>query len=525
MDPGTAPAPDAGTTSGLLRRNTLASLAARVASLLAWVLVTPFVLDRLGLARFGIWSLFFALAGYATVADLGLGSAIPRFLPELLQRGDVAAARRVVRRSLTLAAGVGLVWCLLGWVLRDPFLRLFDVPSIHAAEVRSSLPVMGFSLALLSVAGAMQAALHAEQRLVVSSAIFIVALVLHLATLTIGIAMGWGIQATAWASLAASATQTLAGALAVRHLVRAVAPATGSAGPSWRQMLGFGAVVQATNVAIVSATQLGKVILGAVGSLAQVTLLELGLRLAGGAWSLAALVQAALLPAVAHAWSRGDVAEVRTHYLWASRWGMALGSWLLGGLFAVAPAVLVAWVGPPGAAAAVVVRLLVVAFALLLSMGPAAVTARACGYPALELAAFAAVVPVQITITILAAPAHGAAGAAAGAVAGFAIGAVILLAGLHGRIGLGHGPWLRMTVLPRLLPAVGCAWLGAWWLELWIPVGRGTAFLAIAAIGSTYTLAYLAATWPTGDVIALVRRARGWIAGSSWMARHEGAAP
>ena len=59
----------------VLVRNVLSNLVSRGSSILAGLLITPFVLQTLGPERFGFWSLLNTIAGAAVLMDLGLGSA------------------------------------------------------------------------------------------------------------------------------------------------------------------------------------------------------------------------------------------------------------------------------------------------------------------------------------------------------------------------------------------------------------------------------------------------------------------
>jgi O-antigen/teichoic acid export membrane protein len=115
-------------------RNTLASLAARAASLLVWFALTPMLLARLGTDRFGFWSLLLALGGSVATIDLGLGVALNRFVAEGEGRGDLDGVRRTFVRAVVLQVALALGFAVAGALLRAPILDALHVPAAWRPE-------------------------------------------------------------------------------------------------------------------------------------------------------------------------------------------------------------------------------------------------------------------------------------------------------------------------------------------------------------------------------------------------------
>ncbi|MDQ7839623.1 MAG: oligosaccharide flippase family protein [bacterium] len=83
-------------TSNLLARNTLLNLGGNVAALLVGVVTIPAVVRGLGTERFGLLALAWAVLGYTTIFDLGLGRATARFGAEALGQGRRETASAIV---------------------------------------------------------------------------------------------------------------------------------------------------------------------------------------------------------------------------------------------------------------------------------------------------------------------------------------------------------------------------------------------------------------------------------------------
>jgi len=73
------------------------------------LLATPYVVSRLGLHDFGIWSITGAIAQYAGLFDLGAYRATNRYVALFHARGDVENERSVIGVSVTALIGLGCV--------------------------------------------------------------------------------------------------------------------------------------------------------------------------------------------------------------------------------------------------------------------------------------------------------------------------------------------------------------------------------------------------------------------------------
>ena len=84
--------------------NVIASIAQVLASSVAFFLLYRYLLDQLGVAQLGVWSLVLATTSVSRIGDLGLSAGVVKFVAQALAQGD---ARRVVRRVVELLASTG----------------------------------------------------------------------------------------------------------------------------------------------------------------------------------------------------------------------------------------------------------------------------------------------------------------------------------------------------------------------------------------------------------------------------------
>jgi len=133
------------------RRRIFSSSALRgidvVVQILCTLWITPLLVHTLGGERYGLWVTVLTLVSYLDIFDLGLTSAVTRYVSRALGRNDQAAAGETVRAAFSVLLGIGLGCLVLvgALVAVAPFL-LRD--SAAAGPVRGIVAILGTIVAL-----------------------------------------------------------------------------------------------------------------------------------------------------------------------------------------------------------------------------------------------------------------------------------------------------------------------------------------------------------------------------------------
>ena len=152
------------TDATLVVTNVLWNAAASLfGSVIAFLLV-PFLLGRLGEAVYGVWALIGSVFAYSVVFQLGLVSAVNRYIPVRLASGDVDGLRNVVSTSAAFLCGVGAVVLGGTLVLHQWLLQIFQIPPALASDARLCVLVVGIGSAISTVTSAASAILSGYQR-------------------------------------------------------------------------------------------------------------------------------------------------------------------------------------------------------------------------------------------------------------------------------------------------------------------------------------------------------------------------
>ncbi len=142
--------------------NTLWNFAGLLTPLLAAVVAIPVIVALLGVPRFGVLTLSWAVVGYFGVFDLGLGRALTQRVASALGEQRLADIPSLIVSGLWMLAGLGLLGSTIAWVLAGEFIRVLgEVPEALAVETRDTIHVLALSIPVVVVATGLRGVLEA----------------------------------------------------------------------------------------------------------------------------------------------------------------------------------------------------------------------------------------------------------------------------------------------------------------------------------------------------------------------------
>jgi len=137
----------------LLIRNTFFNFSSSVWLILLHFFTTPYLVSKLGVEGYAIYSLLYMIIGYFSFLELGLGKAVIKFVSEFHARKDFAAIQRILGTSVIVFCVMGIAGGLLIAVLNETlFLRILQISPAFQATARTVL-YMGAIGFLISMPG------------------------------------------------------------------------------------------------------------------------------------------------------------------------------------------------------------------------------------------------------------------------------------------------------------------------------------------------------------------------------------
>ena len=181
--------------------------ALRVISLVATALVSlvmmPFIVRSLGDHMYGIWALVAAVVGYYGLLDLGLSSAVSRYLAAALGAGDQDQCNSVFSTSVQILTACGFVVLVLGCI-SAAVSSLFRKAPEDAAIFWKLILLVSITLATSFPIKVFRGVLEAHLRFDCTTSIEILGLGLRTGLIVVVLLMGLKVVALAWTTLLAS---------------------------------------------------------------------------------------------------------------------------------------------------------------------------------------------------------------------------------------------------------------------------------------------------------------------------------
>ncbi len=469
-----------------LSGNILANGASQVVLVVAALTTMPFFLRRMGAEAYGLIGFFTLMTAWFQILDAGLSLTLSRECA----RYRAGAIDAVTLRALTSAlemfffavAGIGAVVIAAGaHAIAASWLRVHRLPT---AEVANAVLLMGLTVPLQWVTGLYRGAINGFERQVWLSGFNIAMTVLRFGGAAAAITLLGPAPVNFFAFQLAVSTLELAVLIAVgRGLLPPVARRRALKASEIRSLLKFSSSLAFAVLIWVLVTQIDKLILSRILSLADYGLFTLAVVAAGGVLALGTPISQALLPRLTRLCAENADAEVVRLYRAVTQLVCIITIPCAAALAAFSRPVIWVWTGQAS---------------LALTAGPI-LTAYALGNGVMTLGAFPyylqyakgdlrlhvvgniLLVALLIPTIVLAASRFGAVGAG---YAWFGLNALYLLIWVpwtHARLARGlHWRWLTSDVLP----IAGAVALAAWGMDavlIW-PRDRIAAALQLAVL-------------------------------------------
>ena len=321
--------------------------------ILVGVFLTPFMIARLGLTGYGVWTLSLTLAfsgGYGSLADLGVEGATVRFVAEATAEEDLETINSTVSTTLLLLCAIAAVLTPVAVLLARPLVSLFGVPhDLHNAAV-ACFALVGASLAFELPSRAFVAVLEGTQRIVVFQAVELARTLLLAALFVFVLLEGWGIAALGGAWLAtALCIFVVYWFLAHRAVPGLSASPAHARRVELRRLVRFGGGVFTLRFVGTIYRQMDRVIVGVALGPSSVAIYEIANKLNLAAATIASTSVAAIIPAAAFA--RRNAAVLRDMFVRGSCYATAAALPVVVASFIFAKPLLVSWIGPEAAPA------------------------------------------------------------------------------------------------------------------------------------------------------------------------------
>ena len=464
--------------------NTLAQSAPVVTSFGLSFLLAPIMLNRLGLAQFGVWAVTGALAQYASLLDLGVTNSLARFIAVHEAHGERRKVEEVIGIGLIVAVLVGVVM-LTAAVLVAP--AVSDALGVLATDqmriVLVSSAAIGAFYLLAAVLGSVPLGLRRMGPPNVAATIGNIA---NFVFSLVALALSSRLPVYAVANAAAAGVTLLLGMASFAY-VWSRPFARRPTGAHAREIVSFGFKSQLIGLAELVNSQTDKLIIAAMLGARTAGAYEIGNRIVQGVRSLGQITLLALIPtASADLVKRGRevIGEYYSRYTVRT---LAIALPIFGAVSVGAPYLLVAWLGELPQDTAAVVVLLAATYSIAMISGVAMTLTMSDGHPGVVAQNAVLVVCLNIAATLVAAPLFGIWGVLLATVGAQMAAAAVFLVRFHRRYSLSSIAFRGAVAKPIVVSVLAALPFALWYVFAGeVPAGRGSAIVGVICTSGLY---------------------------------------
>jgi O-antigen/teichoic acid export membrane protein len=317
-------------------QNVVVNSLGTVISMVAGLLVMPFLIRQLGNSGYGLWTLIGTLTGYFGVLDLGVGSAVGRLIAGYLARGEFERINAIISTGLSLLIGVALFVMLCTFGAIPVFFSLFPVPAGQTTDVTHALIIVGFAYAVQFPAGVFAGVIWGYERFDLQNLVDIPVTILRVA-LTFAL-IGPGSTLTQVAMIAVGVA--LAGAFVKVGIVLWLVPTlrigrSRVSRATIREIYGFGIWMALLGLARSFVPQIGPTVVGHQLGPALVTTFMVARQLVTYTNIFAITATQVMAPRAAANHSTGSADAQLTLFMRGGRFAYALALFFLGGFISL----------------------------------------------------------------------------------------------------------------------------------------------------------------------------------------------
>jgi O-antigen/teichoic acid export membrane protein len=433
------------------------------AIVLAFV-ATPYLVHHLGEELYGLIALVGTIAGFAGLLNLGIGTALAKFVSELYWKRDFQRIGELFQSALGVVLVGGGAACALLIVYRRDLAAAFIHASSRAAQfVTFALFVAAFGVLLSLASRPFGAILMGVQRFDLTNLLSVSNAAVWYVGAMIVLALGFSARAVLIVDLAGSVGLLAVSVILARRLIPGLHLRPRLRVADLRYLFGFSAYVILTAVSSLLVHRFDSVLVAYFLPISAVTFYVVPYALAQKTWKGVGVVTSVILPTASELSAMREHSKLQELYLRATRVVLIAAAPVTLVLLAAPGPVLRYWIGKDFALhSALVMRLLAAGFFVNILAHVPYVVAQGIGRPQIATKNSVLNAVVNVTLFVVLIPRFGIVGAASGFLASEIIVMPLLICEVNRLV---HVRWLTLISKAYLRPlACGAAAFAALWL-------------------------------------------------------------
>jgi O-antigen/teichoic acid export membrane protein len=355
-----------------LKVNAVSNWFALGVNIVVGFLLTPFIISNLGKIGYGIWTLVGSFIGYYGLLNLGVSSAVMRYIARYAGQEDVKSLNGVASTAFAMFCCTGTLAIVVSFIIADPLARFFEVEPQYFDDFKYVIWIIGFVIGLSFPSNVFESIVRAHEKFVAVNTANI-ALTLTRAGMTVCLLLsGAGLLGVAVATLITELVHLVVSFLLCRFLTPSVRVNFAFARLRvLRMLITYGSITTVIVIADIMRGNIDSIVIGKWVNLPAVGVYGIAVIITRYIVRLVTAGMDVLTPRFATLDGKGDHAQVRRLLVKA----LAISSFLSFGGYMMAIIIgkqfILWWIGKDFVDAAVILWILSISDAFAIAQNPA----------------------------------------------------------------------------------------------------------------------------------------------------------
>jgi O-antigen/teichoic acid export membrane protein len=436
-------------------KNTIYNSIGRIWLMLVILLLTPYILHKLGVQVFAVWSLVYIVANYLGVLDFGIRTSFAKYIAEYHTKEDQSSINAVINCGIIFYLAFSLFIIGLAVILRSPIISLLQIPSSIHKESMFAILGMVLILSFNNTFSIFEAVLVGLQRMDVQNKIIIFASVFNVVGTFFFLEKGFGIRGLVINYGIVSLIIIVLNIYFSYQLLPRIQIGLSKVDKKiFGRLFNYGVKMQICNFAAIIYMQVDKIILSHFLGLSFVTFYELGQKAANAIRTLPMLLISALVPAVSELEASDNKEKLMELYKRGSKYISLMVFPLILLSVAIAPDLINLWVGDRFSLAILSFQILMIGYGINVLTGMGTSLVRGIGKPEYETRYAVLTLIMQLALSITLVQRFGFRGILASVLITAVVGALYFLLTFHKLFGQDFKSFARVTYVKPLVTSL-----------------------------------------------------------------------
>lgn len=184
--------------------NMLSNWAALLVSVLVGFFLTSYIIGHLGKTGFGIWTLINAIISYYNVLDLGVSSALTRYVARDAGKKDFVSLNLTINTTLVFFSIIGLIIFTGSFWVANPLIDFFHVEQESQEDFGFLIFMLGMSMSLLFPGNFFGSIIKAHEQFLIANLVNIAVTLFRTILVIIFLNMDLGLKGLGYANVASA---------------------------------------------------------------------------------------------------------------------------------------------------------------------------------------------------------------------------------------------------------------------------------------------------------------------------------